>query len=191
MDREPTSEVERPGSGLGVQVERALDALEWLAAAKGEPRGLSEIALGLGQSKATVHRLLSVLRRRGYVFQDAQSGYQLGIKCFELGNDWAQSFDLRVFARPFLEKLNEDTRETVHLAVYDQGDVVYVDKLESTQLVIARPDIGNRGTCNSSCDGEGPAGVPAGGRDKSSIGPAASCLYETDAHDAQRSACNP
>src|SRR5271154_720524 len=99
MNRVPTSEDEKPGSGLGVQVERALDALEWLAAAKGEARGLSEIALGLGQSKATVHRLLSVLRRRGYVSQDAQSGYQLGIKCFELGNYWAQSFDLRVFAR--------------------------------------------------------------------------------------------
>jgi len=144
MNQVSTTEVDKPGSGQGVQVERALDVLEWLAAADGQPRGLSEVSLALGQPKATVHRLLAVLRKRGYVAQDAQSGYHLGIKCFELGNHWAKSFDLRTFARPFLEKLNGDLGETVHLAVYDQGDVVYVDKLESTQVVIARPDIGNR-----------------------------------------------
>ncbi len=144
MNGEPHSEDVRATSGQGVQVERALDALEWLAAAHGQARGLSEIAHGLGQSKATVHRLLTVLRRRGYVTQDARSGYRLGIKCFELGDQWAQSFDLRAFARSFLEELNEESGETVHLAVYDQGDVVYVDKLESTQLVIARPEMGNR-----------------------------------------------
>jgi len=118
--------------------------LEYLAASEGKPRGLSEVALVLAQPKATVHRLLTVLRRRGYVTQDAQSHYLLGIKCFELGNHWAQSFDLRAFARPYLEELNHDLGETVHLAVYDQGDAVYVDKLEGTQQVIARPDTGNR-----------------------------------------------
>jgi DNA-binding IclR family transcriptional regulator len=144
MNQLSRSAVDQPGSGQGVQVERALDVLEWLAAAGGQGRGLSEIALAMGQPKATMHRLLTVLRKRGYIAQDEQSGYQLGIKCFELGNDWAKSFDLRTFARPFLVELNEELGETVHLAVYDQGDVVYVDKLESTHIVIARPDIGNR-----------------------------------------------
>jgi DNA-binding IclR family transcriptional regulator len=144
MNQQSTDVDDKPTAGQGIQVERALDVLEWLAASAGEPRGLSEIALGLGQPKATVHRLLAVLRRRGYVSQDARSGYLLGIKCFELGDHWAQSFDLRTFARPYLEDLNEELGETVQLAIYDQGDVVYVDKLQSTQLVIARPEIGNR-----------------------------------------------
>jgi DNA-binding IclR family transcriptional regulator len=163
MNQESTYETEKPTSGQGVQVERALDVLEWLAAAEGESRGLSEIALGLGQPKATVHRLLTVLRKRGYVAQDAQSGYLLGIKCFELGNYWAQSFDLRTFARPYLEELNDELGETVQLAIYDQGDVVYVDKLQSTQLVIARPEIGNRA----------PATVVATGRALLAFQPAA------------------
>ncbi|GAB3617780.1 IclR family transcriptional regulator [Okibacterium endophyticum] len=98
----------------------------------------------MGQPKATVYRLLSTLKRRGYVAQDAATAYVLGIKCFELGSQWAQTFDLRSFARPYLERLNSDLGETVHLAVYDEGDVVYIDKLESTQQVIARSDIGNR-----------------------------------------------
>jgi DNA-binding IclR family transcriptional regulator len=132
----------------GVQVERALDVLEWLARASGsagtDAPGLSEVAFGVGQPKATVYRLLTVLCRRGYVSQDAQAGYRLGIKCFELGDHWARSFDLRVFALPYLEQLNATLQETVQLAVYDDGDVVYVDKLESAQLVIARPDTANR-----------------------------------------------
>jgi DNA-binding IclR family transcriptional regulator len=137
-------QTDKPVTGQGVQVERALDVLEWLAGTDHDAPGLSEVALGVGQPKATVHRLLTVLRRRGYVSQDNQSGYRLGIKCFELGNRWAQRFDLRAFARPYLEQLNAELGETVQLAVYDDGDVVYVDKLESTQLVIARPDTGNR-----------------------------------------------
>jgi len=147
-------EEERLGSGQGVQVERTLDVLELLAAADGRPLGLSEVAAKLQQSKATVHRLLTVLKRRGYVGQAVDSGYVLGIKCFELGTRWAQSFDVRPFARPYLESLNEDLGEAVHLAIYDEGDVVYVDKLESTQHVIARSDLGNRA----------PASVVATGR---------------------------
>jgi DNA-binding IclR family transcriptional regulator len=122
--------------------------LEWLAnvacATGADAPGLSEVALGVNQPKATVYRLLTVLRKRGYVSQDAQSGYRLGIKCFELGDQWARSFDLSVFAGPYLERLSVELQETVQLAVYDDGDVVYVDKLESTQLVIARPDTANR-----------------------------------------------
>jgi DNA-binding IclR family transcriptional regulator len=134
----------RAGSGAGLQVERALDVLEHLASAGDAARSLSEIAEVLGQPKATTHRLLAVLRRRGYLTQDDRSRYRLGVKCFELGNRWSASFDLGTFARPHLEALNRELGETVHLAVYDQGDVVYVDKLEGTQQVIARPDTGNR-----------------------------------------------
>ncbi|HZZ47678.1 MAG TPA: IclR family transcriptional regulator [Pseudonocardia sp.] len=138
----------RPAPGQGVQIERALDVLEWLAGAGRragpDAPGLSEVALGVDQPKATVYRLLTVLCRRGYVSQDAQAGYRLGIKCFELGNQWERSFDLGVFAGPYLERLNAELAETVQLAVYDDGDVVYVERLESTQLVIARPDTANR-----------------------------------------------
>lgn len=154
MDRRAQDLEERSGSGQGVQVERTLDVLELLADTEGRPVGLSEVAAELGQPKATTHRLLTTLKRRGYVGQTADSGYVLGIKCFELGSRWAQSFDIRAFARPFLEALNQDLGEAVHLAVYDEGDVVYIDKLESTQYVIARSDLGNRA----------PAAVVATGR---------------------------
>ncbi|MTD54841.1 IclR family transcriptional regulator [Amycolatopsis pithecellobii] len=135
------------GSGLagGVHVDRALDVLEWLAqASRDQGRQLSDVATGVEHPKASVHRALAILRRRGYVLQDDHGNYALGIKCHELGQYWTVGFDLRFHARPVLEALNQTSLETVHLAVYDQGDVVYVDKLESLHQVVVRPDIGNR-----------------------------------------------
>jgi len=56
---------------------------------------------------------------------------------------------------PALAELNRDTGETVHLAVYDHGDVVYVDKLESPHAVVAKSYAGRR--CPASCVATGRA----------------------------------
>lgn len=141
MDRIPEVEDERSGGG---QVNKALDILEWVAQQEGANPKLTEVTAGLGLPKATVHRLLTLLRQRGYIDQDAQAGYTVGLKCFELGEHWDRRFDLRAFARPHLEALNSELGETVQLAIYDQGDAVYVDKIESQQQVIARPDSSRR-----------------------------------------------
>jgi len=137
------------------QLERALDILELLART-GRPEGLTDIAGEVGGPKATVHRLLATLQSRGYVTRDPYtSRYGAGVRCFELGSLWAQNLDLRAVAAPFLARLNEDTAETVHLAVYDHGDVVYVDKLESPQPVVAKSQVGRR--CPSTCVATGRA----------------------------------
>ena len=130
-----------PGSA---QLDRALDILELLVRS-GTPVGLTEIAAHIGGPKATVHRLLATLQTRGYIAQDPRSaGYSAGVRCFELGSLWAQNLDLRAIAAPHLARLNEDTGETVHLAVYDHGDVVYIDKLECHHPVVATSHIGRR-----------------------------------------------
>jgi DNA-binding IclR family transcriptional regulator len=54
-----------------------------------------------------------------------------------------------------LARLNEATKETVHLAVYEHGDVVYVDKLESRHEVVAKSSIGRR--CPATCVATGRA----------------------------------
>lgn len=134
------------GSG---QLERALDILELLART-GRPVGLTDIATSVGGPKATVHRLLATLQARGYVTQEAHGSlYSAGVRCFELGSLWAQNLDLRAIAGPQLRALNEDTGETVHLAIYDHGDVVYVDKLESRHPVVATSHLGRR--CPATC----------------------------------------
>lgn len=138
-----------------MSVHRALDILELLAGAPASV-GLSEIAQRVEGPKATVHRLLATLQTRGYVAQDSRSGaYSAGVRCFELGSSWVQNLDLRVTAAPVLTDLNGDTRETVHLAIYDEGEVVYVDKLESPHPVVARSYVGRR--CPAFCVATGRA----------------------------------
>ncbi len=132
------------GAGESGQLHRALDILEYLARS-GTPCGLTEVADAVKGPKSTVHRLLGTMHSRGYVAQDQRSlAYSVGLRCFELGSLWAQNFDLRQVAAPHLRRLNEATGETTHLAVYDHGDAVYIDKIESSQPIVAKSHVGRR-----------------------------------------------
>jgi DNA-binding IclR family transcriptional regulator len=134
---------------MSASVLRALDVLEALTGS-GSAMTLSDLAAEIDTPKATLHRLLQTLQVRGYVTQDAGNGrYAAGLRCFELGSLWALNLDLRAVAAPFLAQLNASTRETVHLGVYEQGDVVYIDRLESPQQVIAKSYVGRR--CPATC----------------------------------------
>lgn len=137
------------------QLERSLDILELLVRSGG-PRRLAEIVDEVGGPKATIHRLLSTLQARGYVTQEPRTSlYSAGVRCFELGSMWVQNLDMRAVAAPLLAQLNEETGETIHLAVYDHGDVVYIEKLESRQPVVAKSYVGRR--CPATCVATGRA----------------------------------
>ncbi|MBM9462846.1 IclR family transcriptional regulator [Aeromicrobium sp. YIM 150415] len=130
-------------------VTRTLDILEALARS-GAPTALTELSEQVASPKATTHRILASLQARGYVSQDASTGrYSAGVRCFELGSLWAQNLDLRAVTAPYLKALNEQSRETVHLGVYEHGDVIYIDRLESPQQVVAKSYVGRR--CPATC----------------------------------------
>ena len=98
------------------------------------PQGLSlgDLATKVDLSKGTTHRLLSTLSFFDYVRQDAESKkYNLGFKLVELGNRLLSQIDFRAEARPFLVDLAECTKETVHLVILDQSEVLYIDKVEA------------------------------------------------------------
>ncbi|MCL5076222.1 MAG: IclR family transcriptional regulator [Chloroflexi bacterium] len=107
--------------------------------------GLTEISQRLGWHKSTVHRLLQALRSQGYVQQDAQTErYRLGFKVLRLATALLNGLELRAKARPFLVDLMGRTSETVHLTVLDQDEIVYIDKVDSPQLVRMHSAVGNR-----------------------------------------------
>ena len=144
---DPSDESQRDASAT--HVDRVLDILEVLARST-QSSSLGEVAAAVGAAKPTTHRLLATLVRRGYASHDPEAGeYRIGIRCFELGSLWAANLDLRQLAAPHLRRLNEATQETVHLAIYDHGDAVYIDKLESPLPVIASSFVGRR--CPASC----------------------------------------
>lgn len=125
-------------------VERALDLLEKLVEFT-EPVSITELSKQLGLHKSTVHRLLSTLRQRGYVTQDVKTNnYQIGLKLFEIGSAVLNKMDLRAKVRPHLESLRQVTNETIHLGILDDYQVVYIDKVESSEVIRMYSRIGKR-----------------------------------------------
>jgi DNA-binding IclR family transcriptional regulator len=136
-------------------VDRVVDILEaflWL----GPQLGVSELSRALGLKKATTHRLLGSLRRRDFVAQDPVTRrYRLGIKLWELGSQATSSVAWVDRAKPFLQELTDQTGETSHLAVLDDGEVLYVDKVESTRSLRMPSQVGRR--LPAHCTGVGKA----------------------------------
>jgi len=96
------------------------------------------------------------MMNRGFIEQDPVSlRYHLGIKTFEIGNAALNINDLRTISRPFLKSLAQQTNETTNLAILDGAEVVYIDQLESTNIVIVKmfARIGSRGPAY--CTGTG------------------------------------
>ena len=91
---------------------------------------LAELARRTGLAKTTAHRLLRELSGWDLV-ERTPGGFRLGMRLFELGSQVPRQRGLREAAAPFLADLFEATHETVHLAIPDGAEVVYVQKLES------------------------------------------------------------
>ena len=117
-------------------VDAAAKALELLTVFSFNERQLSlaKLAGRTGIPRATAFRLLSTLEGAGFVVKE-NGDYRLGIKCFVLGNVAAANLDLRQVAQPHLSALRDVTAETVHLAVLDHWQVVYLERMPSPRPV--------------------------------------------------------
>lgn len=125
-------------------VSRALDIITLVSLKKGG-LGVTEIANQIDINKSSVYRILSTLVQYGYIEQDEEtSRYKLGYKFLEISSKLLESIDLRLEAKPFLQELENDTNEVIHLVVYDQGEVVYIEKLEGNQTLRMHSKVGKR-----------------------------------------------
>ena len=117
-------------------VDAAAKALELLSVFSfREPRlSLADLATRTGIPRATAFRLLSTLEQSGFL-DKVHGAYQVGIKCFVLGNIVAGGLDLRETARPHLAALREATRETTQIAILDHWQVVYLERMLSSMSV--------------------------------------------------------
>jgi len=122
---------------------RALDILECLTRSD-KSMGVTELSGRLGLHKSTVYRLLATLAYRGYVEQDEDERYNIGLKLFEISGNVLNKMDIRKKVKPYLVKLQEETRETIHLGILDGDEVVYIDKEESTETIRMYSEIGKR-----------------------------------------------
>mgnify|MGYP000633940747 CR=1 FL=1 len=116
-------------------VGRALELLSCFAADTRE-WGINDLSRSLGLPRSAVHRLLLTLREWGYIEQDPISRkYRLGLRAVELGRAALARQDLRSVALPVMRELARRSRENVNLAVLDGMEIVYLERLESQQIL--------------------------------------------------------
>ena len=115
-------------------LDRAFRMLDLLA--DGTERSLTEISEAIDLNTSTTFRLVASLEYHRYLSRDGESGkYMLGLACLELAKSFQAGHALSRLAARDLEALRDDVRETVHLAVLDGPDVVYLQKLPGLHAI--------------------------------------------------------
>ncbi len=127
-------------------VRRALSILDYLSTHAGEHGlTLASLARGTQINKSTLLRLLDALREFGLVVKDPEmERYRLGLKPLQWASACLDSMQLRSFAVPYLRHLMEASGETAHLVIYDDYQIVYVDKVECPSSIRLVSRIGGR-----------------------------------------------
>jgi DNA-binding IclR family transcriptional regulator len=135
---------------------RALAILDVLARDETPRSGasLTELSIEAAASKSTVLRLLAPLLERGLVEQNADGRYAIGVGAVTLGSAYLNRLDLRAVAHPILTELAAAAKETIHLVVYNDGQIVYVDKIAGPSPIQMASRVGDRAPVHSTGGGK-------------------------------------
>ena len=131
----------------------ALDVLDCFSS--DEELGISEVARRVGVAKSTAHRLLTTLCARGMAEQNPETGrYRLGMRLFALGQLAASRSRMHRLALPLLAELKQRTGDTIHLAIPDGVDMLYVERLETVREMPLMSAVPRRIPCHATSSGK-------------------------------------
>ena len=112
-------------------VEKSLAVLEFIANSDDDV-SLSEISRELSLSTSTTHRILATLEKLDYVNQSITGKYKATMKIIHLGTIILSNTNVIKVCHTFLEEASRETGETSHLALYSQGEITFVDKVDGS-----------------------------------------------------------
>ena len=136
-------------------VGKALEILDQVAAF-GRPVRFSELLANSAHPKATLYRFLQTLTNQNMLAYDEHDAtYSLGLRLLRLAHGAWKNASLAPIARSFVEKLAAQVGETVHLAQIDQGQVLFVDKLQASDRFETLAQVGK--VAPAYCTGVGKA----------------------------------
>jgi DNA-binding IclR family transcriptional regulator len=135
---------------------RAIDIIN-LISKKESSVTITEISNALDIPKSSAFELLYTLVEKGYleIENENYKTFNLGIKLFEAGASFLAKTDLHKEAWPFLESAAFKSGETAFLGTEDDGDIVYLDKVEGPSLIRTTAILGSRNPMH--CTGLGKA----------------------------------
>jgi len=106
---------------------------------------VSEASSALGVAPSTAHRLLAMLEYHGFVQQDPTTrGYRAGPAVIDIGLSAVRSIDVRSHLLPYMERLCDEVNETVQLMMLDGSDCLFLDAIESRQVLRTASRVGIR-----------------------------------------------
>ncbi|MER5202032.1 IclR family transcriptional regulator [Streptomyces sp. NPDC002825] len=117
-------------------VARAFDILELFLQGDGT-LSAPEITRRLGLPRTTAHELVTTLAARNYLapVPDQPGRYRLGVRPYQLGSRYAEQLDLSAEGHQVAREVADTCGETVHVAVLEDADVIYIAKVDSTRAV--------------------------------------------------------
>ncbi len=108
----------------------------------------------LGTPKSTTHHLIATMCKLGLIKERSLGGYSLGHKLLELASIANQSSDLQQDALPFLRDFARRVQLTCHLGVFEQGEAIYIARVEGARDIVVRSHVGQRFPVYSSALGK-------------------------------------
>jgi len=129
-----------------VQVlDRAINILEFIGRQSNGEAGLPELSAAMKLHKTTTHRIAHVLESRGLLRRGLDSNrYRLGLHLYDLGCQALDHVNIRDEARPLMTRLTFEVGETVHLALLDRAEVLYIERVEAQRSLTMGSKLGAR-----------------------------------------------
>lgn len=138
------SDSSSPGGPPLTGTQTLLRGLAVIHAVAAGARDLKALCASLDVPRSTAHRLASCLVQERYLRVVPGMGYALGPRLVELGYQAREAFPITTLARPHLEGLAALTGDTIHLAVRDGDEALYLDKIPGKKGLEMRSRVGSR-----------------------------------------------
>jgi IclR family acetate operon transcriptional repressor len=126
---------------------RALDLLDRIAESGSEGARLTDLARGVGFSKAAAYAALATLIARGLVVDFGEGmtrRYRLGLSLLRLGDLAVSNIGLADIAMPILRDLTQELGMTSRVAVMDEGFAVVIGRVDAPGAIRFDAALGRR-----------------------------------------------
>lgn len=132
---------------------KAMELLDLLLERR-RPMSLAELADTSGYPKSTVYALLSSMRAYSYIEQRSDGRYYLGIRMYECGRAVSGEWDISNLAKPYLERLAEQTGATAVLTYIEHGHIINLEQFAGRSGVQVLSEVGTRLPLHATAQGK-------------------------------------
>lgn len=126
---------EKPLKYNAPALNKGLDIIEYLSK-EGIPQSQAEIAQGINRTPSEIYRMLVCLEERGYILRGVNAGkYRLSLKMYSLSHTHTPFDELKRVARYPMQELSEKTRQSCHLSIINNDQLLVISQIRSPNAV--------------------------------------------------------